>query len=74
MLTKKTTTNNKTNNQPIVANNSGVNKGGRDYEKPWAKNAKNPNAKVVEGEEKKSFLKFCYPDGNGPDSNLIEML
>ena len=25
-------------------------------------------------EERKSFLKHVYPDGNGPDSHLIEML
>lgn len=25
-------------------------------------------------EERKSFLKSVYPDGNGPDSNLIESL
>jgi len=48
----------------------------RDYGKPWLNGAKKHNAKDVkaEGEERKSFLKFCYPDGNGPDANLIEML
>jgi hypothetical protein len=34
-----------TNQQPVVNNNSGVAKGNREYSKPWAVNAKNPNAK-----------------------------
>lgn len=24
--------------------------------------------------ERKSFLDFCYPDGKGPDADLIQML
>ena len=47
----------------------------RNYEKPW----KLPEEKKVEkGKEKndgkKSFLLHCYPDGAGPDAELIEML
>jgi len=52
----------------------------RDYPKPWKKDAIDqhiPNGKkkgVSEGEKKKSFLHFIYPEGSGPDSNLISML
>jgi katanin p60 ATPase-containing subunit A1 len=44
----------------------------RNYEKPW----KLPEEKKVANkqENKSSFLLHCYPDGNGPDSELIEML
>jgi katanin p60 ATPase-containing subunit A1 len=46
----------------------------RNYEKPW----KLPDEKKINNKEKEkeksSFLMHCYPDGNGPDSDLIEML
>lgn len=62
------------NNNVTTNNNSGVVRGNRAYEKPWTENARNPNSRPANTEERKTFLKFCYPDGNGPDSNLIEML
>lgn len=43
----------------------------RDYEKPWQANTN--KGKQDEG-DKKSFLKNRYPNGDGPDTNLIEML
>lgn len=54
-----------------MGNNSGQGDG-RDYSKPWLANAnkKKPGAE----EEKKSFLKHCYPDESGPDAELIKML
>lgn len=47
----------------------------RNYEKPW----KVPEEKKMKEKEKdvsnkSSFLLHCYPDGTGPDSDLIEML
>ncbi len=46
----------------------------RNYEKPW----KLPEEKKVKEkdpkENKSAFLLHCYPDGVGPDSDLIEML
>jgi katanin p60 ATPase-containing subunit A1 len=42
----------------------------RDYSKPWLVNA----GKKKTEEDKKSFLKNCYPDGNGPDTDLINLL
>jgi len=41
----------------------------RDYEKPWQANT-NKGGKPDEG-DKKSFLKNRYPNGDGPDTNLI---
>lgn len=61
-------------NNNAANNNSGMVKGNRQYDKPWTENARNPNSKAANTEERKTFLKSCYPDGNGPDSNLIEML
>jgi katanin p60 ATPase-containing subunit A1 len=45
----------------------GKDKDSRNYEKPW---------KVPEKEKKEAstFLEFCYPDGAGPDIDLIQML
>jgi hypothetical protein len=38
-------------------------------------NGAKAGGKEQNGEEKKStYLKFLYPEGSGPDSNLIEML
>ena len=48
----------------------------RNYEKPW----KMPEEKKINNQQKESvsnkssFLMHCYPDGVGPDSDLIEML
>ena len=46
----------------------------RNYEKPW----KVPEEKKTKDKDpkdnKSSFLLSCYPDGIGPDSDLIEML
>jgi hypothetical protein len=48
----------------------------RNYEKPWKlpEEKKNNQNKEKEKESKSSFLLHCYPDGQGPDSELIEML
>jgi katanin p60 ATPase-containing subunit A1 len=48
----------------------------RNYEKPWKlpEEKKNNQNKEKEKENKSSFLLHCYPDGQGPDSELIEML
>lgn len=43
----------------------------RDYSKPWLANV---SKKKPGEEEKKSFLKHCYPEGSGPDADLINML
>lgn len=37
----------------------------RNYDKPWL---------VPEKKEPQTFLEFCYPDGAGPDTELITML
>jgi hypothetical protein len=47
VLSKKTVSK-ASNPTPVASNNSGVAKGNRDYSKPWAVNAKNPNAKPAE--------------------------
>lgn len=54
---------------------AGVNKQqdkNRKYDKPWlsAANSGEP-AKNNGGQDKNSFLYQYYPDGNGPDSELI---
>ena len=41
--------------------------GKRDYEKPWLPPKK-------EKKKAETFLEFCYPDGEGPDADLIKML
>jgi katanin p60 ATPase-containing subunit A1 len=47
----------------------------RNYEKPWAVNAKDPKAEEKKNEAKgNTFLESVYPDGNGPDTELIQML
>ncbi|CDW76048.1 katanin p60 atpase-containing subunit a1 [Stylonychia lemnae] len=38
---------------------------GRNYDKPWL---------APEKKEPQTFLEFCYPDGVGPDADLIQML
>ena len=40
---------------------------GRNYDKPWL-------APEKEKKEPQTFLEFCYPDGTGPDADLISML
>jgi katanin p60 ATPase-containing subunit A1 len=48
----------------------------RNYDKPW----KVPEEKKINNKQQKeianksSFLLHCYPDGVGPDADLIEML
>ncbi len=49
----------------------------RNYEKPWKmpEEKKNGNNQQKEtATNKSSFLLHCYPDGVGPDTDLIEML
>lgn len=40
--------------------------GKRDYDKPWLKPEKKKEAET--------FLEHCYPNGDGPDADLIQML
>ena len=47
---------------PVSDNKNGKN---RNYDKPWLK---------PEKKEPETFLEFCYPDGAGPDIDLIQML
>ena len=47
----------------------------REYEKPWEMNEKKDKKKKnkeTDDEEKKKFLYSIYPDGKGPDSELIQ--
>lgn len=47
----------------------------RNYNKPWLKNAKPEQEEVKRsGSDNPSFLEFHYPDGVGPDTELIQML
>jgi katanin p60 ATPase-containing subunit A1 len=47
----------------------------RNYQKPWLKNARPEQEEVKRsGSDKPSFLEFHYPDGQGPDTELIQML
>jgi len=47
----------------------------RNYDKPWKlPEEKKSNNNQNKEKEKSSFLLHCYPDGVGPDSDLIEML
>ena len=59
------------------ANNRAANRGNRD--KPWLQGAKKEDAKGKNGarskdDKPKTFLEHCYPDGVGPDTDLIAML
>ena len=67
-------------NQP-----SGNNNNKRNYEKPWKGDNNNKGRKEDKGgkdnkdgkdpkEGKSAFLLNCYPDGVGPDTDLIEMV
>lgn len=57
----------------MADNKSGVGKN-RDYAKPWMNGAKVHNKEQGAEEKKSTYLKSVYPDGPGPDANLIEML
>ena len=47
----------------------------RNYEKPWAANAKDPKAEAAKSESKATtYLESVYPDGTGPDVELIQTL
>jgi len=47
----------------------------RNYDKPWRANTKPEGEKPAKkGEEKSSFLESVYPDGVGPDTDLIQAL
>ena len=48
----------------------------RNYDKPWLKNAVGENKPAGKGKEEdhSSFLYHHYPDGVGPDTELISML
>ncbi|KAM3138210.1 Katanin p60 ATPase-containing subunit A1 [Paramecium bursaria] len=62
-------------NQPPLNINSQV-KDNKNYEKPWRNNAapgKKQDQQPSNG-NKKSFHDHVYPDGRGPDSDLIQML
>lgn len=49
-------------------------KGARNYDKPWTANVKKPEEKQKTGPDAEKFLYSVYPDGKGPDSDLINML
>lgn len=47
----------------------------RNYEKPWqVPESKDPKKKSQGGQNESSFLYSVYPEGVGPDSELIAML
>lgn len=80
-IINKKVVNNKVASKNNVINKKGDNKQAdidkkRNYEKPW----KIPEEKKINSQQQKetanksSFLLHCYPDGVGPDSELIEML
>ena len=48
----------------------------RNYEKAWRANAKDPKAEENKSKEAKAptFLESVYPDGSGPDVDLIQAL
>ena len=46
----------------------------KDYDKPWKKNAKKNEKDLLEEEKPKTYLNSVYPDGKGPDADLIEGL
>ncbi len=43
----------------------------REYNKPWKVAKKEPNQKQKKKECKSKFLDYHYPDGDGPDADLI---
>lgn len=72
--------NNKPNNKPVVSQSPAMGNQKRGYEKPWMKNALTNDKKAEEQaqkdkeREKNAFLYSVYPDGNGPDVDLINGL
>ncbi|EGR29923.1 katanin p60 subunit a, putative [Ichthyophthirius multifiliis] len=69
----------KINNPQCNNNQNNNNNKRRNYAKPWQNNAvdnSNPKKHLIDenGEKRKSFLNHCYPDGVGPDSDLVGML
>ena len=50
---------------PQGAAAGGDKKNGRNYDKPWL---------LPEKKEPQTFLEFFYPDGVGPDAELIQVL
>lgn len=46
----------------------------RDYDKPWRVEKKPDKGAAKNRAEDSEFLRFIYPDGEGPDTNLIKML
>lgn len=71
------------NNGPIKKVQSGDQnrrESGRHYDKPWQKNAVNhekEKEKQIQKEKEKeqnAFLYQVYPEGDGPDAELIKML
>jgi len=55
----------KLNNATPSGGVAGGGKDKRNYDKPWL---------LPEKKEPQTFLEFCYPDGVGPDADLIQML
>lgn len=54
---------------------TGGHKGGkRNYDKPWQVSEKDKKKKGKSPEDESPFLLNCYPDGKGPDAELIKML
>jgi len=70
----------KKQSMPNAVNNKNVNNKRKDYDKPWLNGVKPKTAnndKKGKGERSKdpnSFLNFHYPDGVGPDTDLVKML
>jgi len=66
---------NNINNKKVDNKQTDVDKK-RNYEKPWKvpEEKKSNNQAKETPPNKSSFLLHCYPDGVGPDSELIEML
>ena len=63
--------------QPIKAEAKPVeNKPSRNYEKAWLKNAKDPKGEENKNKDSKAlnFIDSIYPDGVGPDLDLIQAL
>lgn len=60
------------------SNNNNHNKGSsRNYDKPWQVNnngKKDKKKKSGSDGDESPFLLHCYPDGKGPDAELIKML
>lgn len=55
--------------------NKNEGQGGRNYDRPWMKGLPDKkDAKKSDPEGKYKFLYSHYPDGNGPDTDLIRMI